>query len=317
VDLTKLILALASLLPPEDNITDNSLVEMGSYNGLTGRYSLYGLKSDTNSNGVPIATTSSSKLFIIKTPSGQFGLMKISADQSSNDSIVNEYEAIHKLQSIAHEVDVDCAKKNLILPNYGAFFPEVIEIFNAGSRKAMFLGFVGLIESYKQLLPLSSLIKKERVDLQTGHWILGKYLKILSFIHDCGYSVGLVNPTNILLETSLHAVLILDFSLAQPNINSSIISQEISSIAKIVWQAAGGSDSQSPPHDSDIMSLKNYDLYLSFISNLIKGTNDDTDTVLAKLYELSDNIWPKVPKEDGTSGLKRQFHPWSTYSKLI
>jgi serine/threonine protein kinase len=290
---------------------------MTEFDGLNGKYIIFGLKSASISSGAPIAKTSNSKLYVTQLPSGQFGFMKIALETYENDSIVRESNILRELQLIAREIDNDCQNKGLGKPNYGAFFPKVLETFDAGPKKAMFLGFDENIESYQQFSPLSSLTGDQRIDLQTGHWILGKLLKILAFIHSYGYSLKLINSSNILLETNLHGVFILDFSAAQKNIDSLVMSQEISNAAKIVWYATGGTNSESSPHDQDIMSLEHHHIYLSFLSKLIEGTNYTTGTVIDKLYELSDGIWPKVQKEDGTPGLKRQFHKFCTYPKII
>jgi len=315
MDLTKLILALAPLVPQKNILS--SLIKMIEYDGLNGKYIVSGLKSDTISSGAPIAQTSNSKLYVAQLPSGQFGFMKIALETDYNDCIVRESSILRELQLIAREIDNDCQIKGLKKPNYGAFFPKVLETFDAGPKKAMFLGFDENIESYQQFSPLSSLTVDQRIDLQTGHWILGKLLKVLAFIHNCHYSFGLINSSNILLETNLHGVFLLDFSATTDDLNSATMSKEISAATKVNWFAAGGNNFIQPPHDSSIMSLEDHDIYLSFLSELIKGTDNNTDTVIDKLYQLSDNIWPKVPKENGAPGLKRQFHQFCTYPKII
>lgn len=288
---------------------------MMEYNGLNGKYTIYGLKSDSHPNGMPIAQTDTGKLFVAQFPSGQFGYMKIARHSSQNKTILREAAILRDLQLEANLIDAGSESKGLTKPNYGAFFPKVIELFDAADRKVMFLGFHPSITSYQQFLPFSFILENQRIDLKTANWILGKFYKILGFVHEFGYSLGLILPSNILLETEIHGVFILDFSEAQKTIDPTVFAKEISRAAKIIWLASGGQGSQKPPHDPEIMSSENHFFYTTFLSDLINNPPDNANFVFEQLYQLADSIWPKVPKEDGTPGLKRQFHHFCTYPK--
>jgi hypothetical protein len=133
-------------------------------------------------------------------------------------------------------------------------------------------------------------------------------LKVLDFVRRQGFVVGNVSADNILIETDLHGVFVLDFS----NASSRFKNNEVAQAAQIVWNAAGGTDTSSPPYDEGVMSRESYDKYIAFLSRILSG--GDANAIHKELYTLSDEIWPRVPIEGGT-GTKRQFHEFVLYPR--
>lgn len=313
--LTELLLGAANVTA-KDNALLTSLVHINFYDGETGKFEIFGIRSGDEEKGQPLVKTRTYKLYVTKLPTDRFGLMKISLTPDFNYVISNEAEILKGAQQIALECDNEHLATKETPPYYGSMFPNVVEEINADKRKAVFLGYQDCIENYKQLVPLSVITKDQRVDLQTAHWIFGKLLKLLSFFHSQKWAINTINSSNVLIERNLHGVFVLDFSETSDIQNNYDCVNDIVGAGKLAWQAAGGDETNDPPFDPEIMSKENYDKYVGFLRRIIKGETGRAFDEYEAIYKLSDEIWPKVPKSDG-NGMKRQFHEWKTYPKKI
>lgn len=295
----------------------SGMVPRGFYEGKSGLFEIFGMKSADDPSVLPLVETKTYRLYVTKLPTGQLGLMKISLTEEFNYILKKEINILESMQVMADDYDQSMIKSNNAPPYYGATFPKVIEKMDADGRVAVFLGYNECIESYKQLMPLSIITEKERTDLKTAHWILGKLLKILVFFHNWGmnYAITAVNTSNVLIETDLHGVFVLDFSEAIKKPGEEERINDIRLAAKLAWEIAGGTEESEPPHDLSIMSKENYVKYVSFIRRLMNGETKGAYEEQMAIYELSDEIWPKIPKPSGAPGLKRQFHKFCTYPK--
>lgn len=312
--LTGLVLGAANVIHGRTGLS--SLIHMNVYDGISGQFEIFGIKSEANPNGEPLVETEDYRLYVAKLPSGQFGLMKISINNNLSEVLENEISLLEKAQSVSDEIDQKYDSLTTDQPYYGASFPKIVERIDAGGRAGMFLGYNQCIQSYKQLVPLSAITANVRVDLKTTQWVLGKLLKVISFFHGwrmhCG--VKLINTSNVLVETNLHGVFVLDFSRATTEPTDQDYVNDIVGAGKIAWQISGGTDKNDPPHDPEIMSKENYVEYVKFIRRLMEGRSSAAYEEFMAIYDLSDKIWPKVPKFDG-NGTKRQFHEFKTYPK--
>lgn len=311
--LKELVLEISNVVG--ENSFLNSLIHMNFYDGTKGQFEIFGIKAKDKPNGLPLVETEYYKLYVTKLPSGQFGLMKIATEEKFNEILENEFSLLTKAQYLAETWDREHIESKTTPPFYGAMFPKVIEEIAAGDRTAFFLGYSQEIENYKQLIPLSVITKDKRVDLQTTHWIFGKLLKAISYFHmdEMECEIGVINTSNVLIESNLHGVFVLDFSMAK-SYDQNYISDVIAA-AKIAWQIAGGTEENDPPYDSEIMSKENYLEYLNFLRRIIRGETKGAYDEFIEIYKLADKIWPKVPKASGAPGLQRQFHEFKTYSK--
>jgi len=271
-------------------------------------FDLYGVKQDGKIS--PLVQTSTYRIYLTVSKKDQIeGLMKITTDPKYNIVLEQETGLLKMLRQKAETFDKNAAAAGQQTPNYGAFFPRFVNDFMADDRKAILLGFDACIETYKQLQPLSLLTQSDRIDLQSSVWVLGKLLKTLDFIHRQGFAVGNVSADNILLETDLHGVFVLDFSSASTRFKSN----EIAQAAQIVWNAAGGTETSNPPFDEGVMSKESYEKYVAFLSKILAG--GEANLIHKELYTLSDEIWPRVPIEGG--GTKRPFHEFCVYPREI
>lgn len=313
--LTGLVLGAASALSAIRTSESPTLVSMGAHAGKTGTFEIFGIA--TPSGPSPLVQTEVFKLYPTRTPSGQMGLMKTNTSRETIDSLIDELVLLQTLHKEADALDRDAVDIGERPYNYGAQFPQVLESLRASEDKEIvFLGYHPDITTYKQLIPLSLLLRDERVDLKTLVWMFGKLLRLMGFVHDFGMTIGRVDASNVLLETDLHAVFVLDFSTAKENPTASDKRSEITTATKMAWQAAGGTDTTNPPYDSDIMSEEDYEQYLQRLRRLMSGDTRFAYTEMAALYRMADQIWPKeVKTEEGDTIEKRQFHTFRTYPR--
>lgn len=309
--LTGLVLAASELVPSDIK----GLVKKASQTIAGKIYDIFGVEPD----GRPLVATKTWRLYPVRLPDSQIGLMKISDSPDFNGKLHREVQILRDLQHLADEIDREATSHGADPFNYGAQFPKVVETFDAGDRLAMILGFHSSISTYKQFQPLSLLTKDERVDLQTVVWILGKSLRFLDFVHRQGkYRLGFIQASNVLLETEEHGVFFLDFSKAQEKPYEHECRFEVVAAARMVWIAAGGkldSELSVPPHDPEIMNSEQHDEFVAFLRELMKGDIEALEAH-ARLYEMADIFWPRERKTDeyGTV-LKRPFHNWVTHPR--
>lgn len=281
--------------------------------GLKGTYTV--LKID----GKPLLSTPQWNLYVAQLPTGQFGFMKIATKPEYNESLQKETHILETLLQLANEADADIEPGKQRF-NYGAFFPNVVESMLSNEpapRFTVFFGFHESIKSYKEFTPATVAFKSNRVDLQTTVWILAKSLKFLDFCHRYGFTVGAVEMSNLLLETSLHGTFYFDFSRANEAPEDSDYLSEVAAAAVLAWKAAGGTEMVPPPHDVTIMSKDNYDRYLALLKRIIEHPQM-ADVEQDALYALSDEIWPKVAAVGGPADFrKRQWHEWVVFPKSL
>lgn len=294
------------------------LEKMAEYEGTTGTYEIYGVKTE---DGIgPLVETEIWRLFVAKNPSGQIGLMKVNCpdeDGSNYIALEREVRILRTLQTIASQVDAETEGPNK--PFHGANLPVVLETIEPEDGKlVVFLGYHPTITTYRQLVPVSVALTDVRVDMQTGTWMFGKLLKTLSFIHNLGFTVGLLDATNTLIEKDVHGVLILDLTSASENPTEAEKLAEVAAAAGIVWNAVGGTGETEPPHDKEVMSSAAHAEFVSHLRRMMDAKTDGASAEHTMIYTpdvgLADRTWPKVPISDG-SGMKRPFHPFSTYPR--
>lgn len=292
------------------------LEKMAEYEGASGVYEIFGVKTEEGFN--PLVETEIWRLFVAKTPSGQIGLMKVNRpDTDSYVALEKEVRVLRTLQSIASQIDTETEGPNK--PFHGANLPVVLETIEPEDGKlVVFLGYHPTITTYRQLVPVSVALTDVRVDMQTGTWMFGKLLKTLSFIHNLGFTVGLLDATNTLIEKDVHGVLILDLTAANEEPTEAEQLAEVAAAAGIVWNAVGGTNETEPPHDKEVMSRAAHAEFTSHLRRMMESKTDGAAAEHTMIYTpevgLADRTWPKVAISDG-SGMKRQFHDFITYPR--
>lgn len=289
---------------------DGSLQLMSKYEGTKGTYEIFG-----DGEKKPLVETETFNLYVAKLPSGQLGLMMIAKSQENNNVIQKQTNIIATLQEMALTEEETAEIK----PHYGTLFPTMVETLmtdESDSRMVLFMGYDPAISTYKQLVPLTVALKDQRIDLQTGLWFLGKYMKLLDFVHVVGFTIGLVDKSNWLVETDLHGVFVLNWLDAKEgSLTNEDINEDIKSAAKIVWQAAGGTDENDPLYDEDIMSVEGHAEFVTYLKYLMSNEIKSADKEMITIYEMADRLWERVPDPGGYNpdGKKRPFHNWVVY----
>jgi hypothetical protein len=282
------------------------LTSMTEYEGTAGNYEIFSL------GGSALVATDEWKLYVAKLPTGQLGLMKIAATPEHNSVLEREARILQTLQKIATDMDNEATERGEVPYFYGALLPLMLESFvSDDGRVVMFLGYHSTISTYKQLNPLVRVLDGQRIDLKTGTWLLGKLLKLLGFVHSAGFSVGLVDTSNVFIEKELHGVLVLDFSGASEDADAETCLAEVAVAAKMLWQAVGGGD-ENPPHDGELLSAEHYDEYVAFLRRISDGKTDGANAEHTAIYPMADRIWPK--REVAPGIWKRDFHNFTTYA---
>jgi len=297
-----------SIVPAPDAALVATFTHEFNFEGEKGTYEIFSI------GGKPLVEATTYNLVVAKIPSGQYGLVMIASKPDYNYLIEKQAHILATLQEVA-------AAENdaKIKPNYGAFFPNMIEVMSTEEdppRVGVIMGYDSVITSYKQLVPLSVALKGQRVDLQTGLWLLGKYLKLLDFVHANGFTIGFVDDTNWLIETALHGVFVLNFFEAlEKDVVDEERAKDVISAANIVWHAVGGTEGNDPPYDESIMSKEGYDEFVIVLKRMMSGDVKSAGEEMTALYEMADRIWERLPDPGGWTedGKKRPFHEWVTY----
>lgn len=265
--------------------------------------------------GKPLLETPTFKLAITKLPSGQFGLTMIASDPKHNWRIETQQHVLHTLQEMAAFEDAETKTDK---PFFGALFPTMVDTMDTGEdspRAGLVMGFHPEIASYKQLVPLSVVLKGgKRVDLQTAVWMLSKALKLMDFVHAMGFAINWIDEDNYLIETARHGVFILNWmeSIEEASVDEQ--KTDIKDLANLVWAAAGGTEKSNPPHDEKIMDKAGYDNFVAFLKRLMSEPNTAGNEMDALLV-LADSIWERTtfPGVRTADGKKRPFHEFVTY----
>jgi hypothetical protein len=276
------------------------------YKAAGGLYIVYSV------DGELLAKTDFYNLAVAKNPSGQLGLVMIAARPESNTVVDRHRRILQTLQRLSDQINEEAEG---FKPNYGAFVPRILDVIDSeDGRHGVFMGYHDSISSYKQLVPLSIALATTRVDMQSAAWMLGKLLKLADFVHSCGFTVGLVDTSNVFIETQQHGVVVMDFTDASEEAEDSEMLLEVMHFAEIIWWAVGGSATEEPPYDASIMTRDQHAKFTTLLKRLMSG-GVAAHEAHALAYALFDEIWPKTPMAEAPDGMKRDFHPYTTYPR--
>jgi len=239
---------------------------------------------------------------------GRKCLFQIAADATQNGALDRATYILGELLRKAAELDEAYAKVKAETAsplNYQFGLPEPIESFICGEqdgRRVNILGFAG-VEDVEVMVPLRNIPEKdrERVDLKTSVWPLGKVLKTLALAHSLGFENGRVNITEILIEHEKHYVVLFNWTRAviHPDgvVPSSIRRREITQAARAIITILGGDyETRKFPDDGETGA----DAYLLHLLGLADGGQSDAHVAHDRFYELIDELWGK------------EYHPYTS-----
>lgn len=254
--------------------------------------------------GKQVAETKNYRLYLCR----QIGtdrecLLQIAANNSHNGSLDHVAFLLQQLKKTADEIEAEYAKiktnPNDFL-NYDFGFPVLIDKFicdTQGNRRINILAFKS-VNKIRNMVPIANIITKDkqRVDLRTSVWIIGKLLKILVFTHGQGITIGRIDANNILIEPDEHYVTIFDWSdsLIASEINQQ---EEIQKITQIIIQLLGGNYTDNFFPDTNEFLTP----YTDFLLLLVNGGYRDAKRAHTELYDIADAIWP------------RAYYPFTSY----
>lgn len=234
-------------------------------------------------------------------------LLQIATQTEHNGKLDRSAYILQELLRRSDELEDEYASVKTdpnIMLNYCLGFPDLVDSFippNQGGRRANILAFRN-VETVSSMVPLINITKKDRqrIDLRTSAWIIGKLLKLLVFAHGEGISVELITGKNILIEPDNHYVLIFDWSAARIHSDEVLFEtrcREISQVAQAVVIAMGGDLKAGIfPDDGE----EGFKLYTEHLLRLARGSESKAGRAHEEFYKLVDSFW------------KREFYPFTT-----
>lgn len=231
--------------------------------------------------------------------SGFENLLQIATDTGHNGDLDRSVYFLNSLLYLAEEVEEEYAKVKINpkeMLNYHLGFPEVVDTFvsaKQGERRVNILGFRN-VSDVRTMVPLYNIVHKDnrRVDLKTSIWIMGKLLKILTFIHGADISIGNVSLENILIEPDKHYVVVFNWAKAQKCsdvLSRQVVEEEIQHAAICVLKVLGGMGADDIPDDGSQQYLP----YISHLHALACAGNRSAEAAHREFYEFVDSLWPR------------------------
>lgn len=268
------------------------------------------METDKYTVGTLLGETDQFRIYQCQLPDGGVGILKIAVSLAQNGILDREAFILQTLREEAERCEKEYRKQNpdKVL-NYAVQFPNLADSFvspDQGDRRINIMNFVNVSDDLGRLVPIEHVITRDRVcvDPRTSAWIMGKILKLLSFAHGQGISVGRIAAENILLERDQHYVAFFDWSHAILHAGNEVPVEvacgEISQAAKAVISLLGGNpDTGELPPDDQLED----DRYAQHLFALAQGEENDSWCAHEDFYKLIRN----------TLGW-RGYHPFTTYS---
>lgn len=254
-----------------------------------------------------VADTEGYRLYLcVEQATARQCLLQVAAEDKHNGALDRAAYILGELKRLSDELEEEYAqvkKDPKVMLNYDLGFPELLDSFicqEQGGRRINILAFK-FVEDVSKMVPLTNIISKDRqrVDLRTSVWIMGKLLKLLVFTHSANISAGLLGGNNILIEPDQHYVQIFDWSSAkihQDGLPVEIRCREISHAAQAVIAVLGGNYQTGVfPDDGD----PGFARYTQYLLKLARGGETKVERAHAQFYELVDGLW------------KREFYPFA------
>lgn len=251
-----------------------------------------------------VAAAKTYRLYLAKEVEGSWCLLQIARTLEFNGGLSRAVFILEELADTSRRYDELYTKKNEGKHlHYDRLFPLVMESFASkaqGNRRVNVLSFTD-VDDARVLLPLSNLRTKDRVilDLKSGAWVMGRLLKLLDFTHPLGIAVRSLGPKNILLETSKHFAIVLDWTDAfmfQGEVNSEVASADIARAASAVLTSCGVPDQGAPPFQLE----EGEDRYLHLMRRFADGRVSSAEEAHTRFYQTCHEV------------LGTGFHPFTT-----
>ena len=262
----------------------------------TRTYDVAGTTAEANSYRLRLARV---------TASDSWCLLQVAKDRRFNGGLSRASYILSELARTSAEYDEVYARdhggKTL---HYDRLFPTKLETFltseEHGRRRVNALTFTDITD-VPRLLSLSvPRVKYNRVlDLKTGAWILGRLLKLLGFVHPQGIAIRALGPGNVLLDTSQHFAVVLDWSTAQvfqSEVPPEADRTDIARVAQTILQSCG--IDTNAPYSWGINEAE--ERYMKLLRELAEGKVGSATEAHRRFYQLVRETW------------ETEFHPFTT-----
>lgn len=238
--------------------------------------------------GNKVAESVSYSIYICEDGNGGQYLLQISTNIEYNGELDRAAYILRELKSISNSYELEFTK---LFPdrqlNYDRLFPILIDSFicnEQGGRRINILALKDVDDIYK-MLPLSNLLVKDRlrITLETSGWIMGRLLKLLSFVHPQGISIRQLDGNNVLIGLEQHHLVVLDWLLVyyyQDEVPIEAQKDDISNAAKAVFVAIGGD------LNSGDYAYGKQNQYTKFLWSLVCRQESDAEKVHKQFYEV-------------------------------
>src|SRR5581483_9153744 len=247
-----------------------------------------------------VAETPLYRLYLCSTAgSNDIHLLQVAADVAHSGELDRAAYLIEYLVRYAGQLEEEYARvkgdpKDML--NYQFCLPQIIDTFvsaEQGDRRINILGFHN-VDDARRMVPLHTIVHKDhrRVDLRTSVWIMGKLLKILTFVHDAGVSIGDISTGNILIEPDQHYVVVFNWADArkhQDGVPSSVVRREIANAAESVLSVLGATAANPVPYDGSA----EFSIYLNHVLKLAADGDRSAEEAHRAFYALADRLWPR------------------------
>ena len=238
--------------------------------------------------GDMVAKSVSYNVYICKDGDGGQYLLQIATNIEYNGELDRAAYILRELKRVSNSYELEYAKlfpdKRL---NYDRLFPILVDSFICNEQGGRRINILALkdVDSIYKMLPLSNLLVKDklRITLETSGWIMGRLLKLISFVHPQGISFRQLDGNNVLIGLEQHHLVVFDWLLShsyQDVVPIEVRKDDISNAAKAVFIAIGG-DIRSGNY---VYGEQNQ--YIKFLWGLVCRQESDAERAHEQFYEV-------------------------------
>lgn len=252
-----------------------------------------------------LAATAAYRVYLARDVStSRYCLLQVAKSLGFNGGLDRAAFLLQRFKSNADAYDVEFSKtharKHL---HYDRLYPAILESFvsdEQGGRRINVLTLTD-VDDVQRIVPLSNLRLKDalRIDPETSAWVLGRLLKLLTFVHGEGVQNRAITARNVLLDPDQHFAITLDWSTARMfpgQIPKEFAAQDIAGAASAVFAAIGGDV------DRNVWPYEGHHRYVALLMQFMRGEVTSADDAHDQFYKL-------VRAEYG-----QEFHPFTTLS---
>lgn len=189
--------------------------------------------------------------------------------------------------------------------HYDWLFPQVMDeftLYEQGERRVAILDFLD-VDLHKAFALMQLIDKRKRVDLRTSAWIMGRFLKLLSFLHECDVSAPII-ISNFLLEPQNHRLLMVNWTngVLGENLTPAQRCFAIKQAAEstlLLLDANYGNGRWHYDHKMEDCEAE----YIDCLASMHRGDFTDAIDAHIQFYATVEKLWG------------RAFYPFTTYNK--